>query len=177
MMTCFKNLFKHLKNCYQTKMNREMSQHNSVFCKCTEFFFQKKKKNWWNVPFSYLFFTFVQNIKPQKKNLSWPVYLNVFNHIVTFWKNYMTFCIQWFAMIIFGKSSFIFRFVGYGLVTKSFGAWCTFEEMVEKSKCQKMNVNLFTTKWEESSHLVSKGQNPLKLLLYTNDSQYYIPAL
>jgi hypothetical protein len=27
--------------------------------------------------------------------LSWHVYLNVFNHIVTFWKNYMNFCIWW----------------------------------------------------------------------------------
>jgi hypothetical protein len=50
------------------------------------------------------------------------------------------------AMITFGKNSFIFSFVGYGLVTKSFGAGCTFDEMGEKTKCQKMNVNLLTTK-------------------------------
>jgi hypothetical protein len=31
MMTNFKNLFKQLKNCYQTKTNREMSQHDFQF--------------------------------------------------------------------------------------------------------------------------------------------------
>jgi hypothetical protein len=36
--------------------------------------------------------------------------------------------------------------VGYGLVIKSLGPGCTFEEGAHKSKCQKMNVNLFTTK-------------------------------
>jgi hypothetical protein len=50
------------------------------------------------------------------------------------------------AISIFGKNSLIFSFVRYGLVTKSFGAKCTFEEVVEKTKRQKMNVNLFTTK-------------------------------
>jgi hypothetical protein len=39
------------------------------------------------------------------------------------------------------KKKFIFNFVDYGLVTKSLGARCTFEEAVEKTKCQKMNVN------------------------------------
>jgi hypothetical protein len=31
--------------------------------------------------------------------------------------------------------------VDYGLVTKSLGDGCTFEEVVEKTNCQKMNVN------------------------------------
>jgi hypothetical protein len=49
------------------------------------------------------------------------------------------------AITIFGES-FIFSLQGYGLVTKSLGAGCTFEKLKEKTKCQKMNVNLFTTK-------------------------------
>jgi hypothetical protein len=41
------------------------------------------------------------------------------------------------------ESSFKFSFVSYGLVTKSLEAGCTFEEVAEKIKCQKMNVNVF----------------------------------
>jgi hypothetical protein len=33
-------------------------------------------------------------------------------------------------------------FVDYGLVKKFLGARCTFEEVAEKTKCQKMNVNI-----------------------------------
>jgi hypothetical protein len=47
------------------------------------------------------------------------------------------------VIIILEESSFIFSFVSYGLVTKSVGAGCTFEEVGEKIKCPKMNVNLF----------------------------------
>ncbi len=36
------------------------------------------------------------------------------------------------ALTIFGKGSFIFCFVHYGLVIKSFGARCTFEEVAKK---------------------------------------------
>ncbi len=50
------------------------------------------------------------------------------------------------AIIIFGEKSFIFSLVGYGLVMKSLGAGCTFEEVAEKTKCQKMNVNIFRIK-------------------------------
>ncbi len=48
------------------------------------------------------------------------------------------------ALAIFGEGSFIFLWIA--LVAKSFEAGCTFEEVVEKEKCQKMNVNPFTTK-------------------------------
>jgi hypothetical protein len=51
-----------------------------------------------------------------------------------------------FAMTIFGESSFLFSLVGYGLVINSLGARCKFEEVEEKTKCQKMDVNLFPTK-------------------------------
>jgi acyl CoA:acetate/3-ketoacid CoA transferase beta subunit len=40
------------------------------------------------------------------------------------------------AMIIFGENNFIFSFVGYGLVTKSLAAGCTFEKVAEKTKCE-----------------------------------------
>jgi hypothetical protein len=50
------------------------------------------------------------------------------------------------AIIMFGKSNFLLNFVGYGLVTMSLAVGCTFEEVAKKTKCQKMNVNIFTTK-------------------------------
>ncbi len=39
------------------------------------------------------------------------------------------------------KHKLIFNIVDYGLVTKSLGAGCTFEEVAEKTNCQKMNVS------------------------------------
>jgi hypothetical protein len=68
------------------------------------------------------------------------------------------------AITIFEKNSFIFSFVDYELVTKSLGSKCTFEEVGEKTKYEKMNVNFSQPNEIESSHLVSRGQNPLKLL-------------
>jgi acyl CoA:acetate/3-ketoacid CoA transferase beta subunit len=50
------------------------------------------------------------------------------------------------AITIFGKNNCIFNIVNYGLVTKSLGAGCTFEDVAEKTNCQKMNMNFFTTK-------------------------------
>jgi hypothetical protein len=50
------------------------------------------------------------------------------------------------AIMLFGEKSFIFSLVGYELVTKSLGARCTFEELAEKTNCQKMNVNIFRIK-------------------------------
>jgi hypothetical protein len=37
----------------------------------------------------------------------------------------------------FGEYNFIFNFVGYGLLTKSHGAGCTFEEVGGESKMSK----------------------------------------
>ncbi len=48
--------------------------------------------------------------------------------------------------------------------TKSLEAGCTFEKVPKKTKCQKMNVNFSQPNQDESSHLVSREQNPLKLL-------------
>jgi hypothetical protein len=52
------------------------------------------------------------------------------------------------AITMFRKSNFTFNFVGYGygLMTKWLEVGCTFEEVAEKTKCQNMKVNLFTTK-------------------------------
>jgi hypothetical protein len=50
------------------------------------------------------------------------------------------------AIIIFGEINFIFSFVGYGLVLKSLEVGCIFENVEEKTKHQKMNVNVFSTK-------------------------------
>jgi hypothetical protein len=68
------------------------------------------------------------------------------------------------AITIFEKNSFIFNFVDYELVIKSLRARSTFEEVGEKTKYQKKNVNFSQPNEDESSHLVSKGQNPLKLV-------------
>jgi len=47
------------------------------------------------------------------------------------------------VVTIGGETSFIFSFVRYGLVRKSLGVGCTFQKMAQKTKCPKMNVNLF----------------------------------
>ncbi len=74
------------------------------------------------------------------------MHLNVFNHIVTFLKNYMNFLCMMGSLTIFGEDSFIFSFVIYRLMTKSLGVGCTFKKVVLETKCQKMNVNPCTTK-------------------------------
>jgi hypothetical protein len=43
----------------------------------------------------------------------------------------------------FGEDSFIFNFVGYGLVTKSFEAGCTFEEVGGEIKMSKEECESF----------------------------------
>ncbi len=91
MMTCSRNLSKNLKNCYKTKINKEMFQHDfQFFCKYNNFFLPKTK--WSNILFSYLFFTFVQNFKPKKKKLVMTRVFECFqSHCQMF--NYMNFCI------------------------------------------------------------------------------------
>jgi len=63
MMACSRNISIHLKNCYQTKTNKEMFQHDFQFFANLMIFFAEKKGDQ-IIPFSYLFFTFVQNFKP-----------------------------------------------------------------------------------------------------------------
>jgi hypothetical protein len=119
MMTCSKNLFKHLKNCYQTKTNRECNNVIFIFFANLMIFFSKSK--WSNISFPYLFFTFVQNFKPKRKkekDISWHMYMNVFNHIVTLLKELHEFLCTIDAINIFGKNSLIFSFVSYGIGDK-----------------------------------------------------------
>ncbi len=47
------------------------------------------------------------------------------------------------AIITFGENSFIFSFVGYGLVTKSLAAECTLEKVAEKTKMSKDEYEYF----------------------------------
>jgi hypothetical protein len=57
-MTCFMNLSKHLKGCYETKTNREMLEYDfQIFANLNDFLKTKIK---------YFLFTFVQNFKPKK---------------------------------------------------------------------------------------------------------------
>jgi hypothetical protein len=111
-------------------------------------FFSKSK--WSNISFPCFIFTFVQNFKPPnkflKKRLVMTCVFECFQSHCHILKELHEFLCTMDAINIFGKNSLIFSFVGYGLVTKWLGAECTFEEVVEKTNCQKMNVNFFTTK-------------------------------
>ncbi len=57
MMTCSGNLFKHLKHCYQTKTNSEISQHDFH---CFENLMTLKKK-----VIKYFIFIFIFHICPK----------------------------------------------------------------------------------------------------------------
>jgi hypothetical protein len=50
------------------------------------------------------------------------------------------------SVTFFGEGDFIFNFLGYGFVRKSFGVECTFEEVVKKQNVKNTNVNPFTMK-------------------------------
>ncbi len=52
-------------------------------------------------------------------------------------------------------------------MTKSLGARCTFEEVREKTKYQKMNVNSSQPNEKESFHLVSRGAKSLEATIYS----------
>jgi hypothetical protein len=136
MMTCSRNLSKHLKNCCQTKTNMKMFQHSfQYFANLVTFFSQKKVMK----------FLFHICAKFQTKIFLFLIMACVFecflSHCQILKELHDLFCMMG-AITSFGKNSFIFNFVDYGLVTKSFGARCTFEEVAKKTECQKMNVNL-----------------------------------
>jgi hypothetical protein len=133
MTTSSRNVFKHLKICYKTKTNRE---HD----------FQEQKKRL-NIPFSCLFFIFEQNFKQKKRLVMTCVFECFQSHCHILNELHDVLCMMG-VLTIFGKGNFIFSFVGYGLVTKSLEVRCTFEEVANEKKCQKMNVNIFTTKLE-----------------------------
>jgi hypothetical protein len=63
MMTCSSNLFKHLKHCYQTKTNSEISQHDFH---CFENLMTLKKKS--DQIFSFhIYFSHLSKISNPKK--------------------------------------------------------------------------------------------------------------
>jgi hypothetical protein len=69
------------------------------------------------------------------------------------------------AIIILGKNSFKFSFASYGLMTKSLGLECTFEEVAQKYKMSKDEYEYVYNQIRMNNlNLVSKGQSSLKLL-------------
>jgi hypothetical protein len=140
MMICPRNLSKHLKNCYQTKTIRKMFQHDFhflFFCKSYDFFSQKKVIKYFLFIF---FFHICANFQTQKIN-DYDIAFEFFQSHCHILKELLEFLCMMSAITNFGKNSSIFSFVDYELVTKSLGVRCTFEEVAEKTKCQKMNVN------------------------------------
>jgi hypothetical protein len=118
----------------------KMFQHSfQFFANLMNFFSQKKDQN-----FLFIFIFHVcakfQTKKKKKKMIMTCVFECFQSHCHILKELHEFFCMIG-AIPIFGKNSFIFSFVDYGLMTKSLGARCTFEEVAEKTKCQKMNVN------------------------------------
>jgi len=114
----------------------------SIFWKLNDFFL-KNEINFFL--FSFFFPTFAQNFKPTtKKDSSWCVFecFKSHCHILKTLHEYLCSALVTF----FGEGNFIFNFLGYGFVRKSFGAECTFEEVVKKQNVKNSNVNPFTMK-------------------------------
>jgi hypothetical protein len=67
--------------------------------------------------------------------------------------------------------------VGYGLVTKTFMVECTFQVVVDKTKCQIMNVVPWGTKlrWIISPNFF--GAKSFEATIFYNDFQHNIPTL
>jgi hypothetical protein len=65
MMTCSRNLFKNLKNCYQTKTNKKMSQHDFYFFGKSNEFFLKKKSD--KIVYFHIYFSHLCRISNQQK--------------------------------------------------------------------------------------------------------------
>jgi hypothetical protein len=124
-----------------------------------------------------MFFCICEKLHTKKKVVSWHVYLNFSNPIVTFWRNCMNcFGVWWVPQPFFEK-------VVLYLVLEIINWWQSHlgpKLMVwrwwGKTKCQKMNVNFFTTKlgWNHLTK-VSRAQNPLGASILYNDSQHNIP--
>ncbi len=89
------------------------------------------------------------------------------------WHTHTLFCVRWVPITIFGESSFTFSFVG--LVTWDWGAHLRLRQ--RKQKCQKTNVNLFTTKLGWIISRSCQGPKSLEATVLYNESQHNIPAL
>jgi hypothetical protein len=113
MMTCSRNLFKHLKHCYQIKTNREMLQHDFHFIvNLMTFSFFKVIK--------YSLFIFIVHICAKFQTKERYECFQSQCHVL---KELHEFLFMMGAITIFGKNSFIFNFGGYELVTKSLRDW------------------------------------------------------
>ncbi len=113
-----------------------MFQHSfQYFANLVTFFSQKKVMK-------FLFHICAKfQTKKNKKLIMTYVFECFLSHCQILKELHDLFCMMGY-ITSFQKNSFIFNFVDYGLVTTSFGARCTFEEVAKKTKCQKMNVNL-----------------------------------
>ncbi len=122
MMTCFRNLSKLFFNCYQTKTNRKMFQHDFQFFADLMIFFSQKKEE--VIKHCFLIFIFHICAKFQtKENLVMTCVFECFQsggHILKELHDFL--CMMGAITIINGQNSFKFNFVDYGLVTISLGA-------------------------------------------------------
>jgi len=141
MMTCYRNLSKHFfLKITKPKPIGKCCNMIFNFCKSIDFFFSKKKV------IKYSLFIFIVHIcaksqTEKNKRLLLTCVSECFqSHCHTF-KELHEFLMC--AVTIGGETRFIFSFVRYGLVRKSLGVGCTFQKMAQKTKCPKMNVNLF----------------------------------
>ncbi len=117
-----------------------MFQHDFQFFVDLMIFFSKKRRSAQTFLF-YIYFSHLCKIS-KKINLVTTCVFECFQlggHIL---KKLHVFLCMMGAITIFGENGFKFNYVDYGLVTISLGARGTFEGVVEKTKCQKMNVNV-----------------------------------
>ncbi len=132
-MTSSKKLFKHEKNCFQIKTNREMLQHDFHFFGIEWFIFIKM--------INYSFFIFIFHIcaKFQTKTkiyhddmCIWMFSITVSHFEKITWIFVYDGCLKPFLV----KSVSYLIFVSYGLVTKSPGVWGShMKKWREKIKC------------------------------------------
>jgi len=136
-MSCSRNLCKHWKHCYQTKTNKEMSKYDFLFfANLMNFLNQKIIKQFL---FILTFHNFPKFQTRKKKKLIMTCPFECFQSLKYILKKLHEFSNRMGPIIIFSE-------MGYELVKESLGTGCTFEEVEEKTKCQKMNVNIFRIK-------------------------------
>ncbi len=88
----------------------------------------------------------MQNFKPKTKILIITCVFECFQSHYHIFKKIHEFFNMMGVITMFGKKIVSCNFVGYGLAPKSLRVECTFEEVALKTKCQKLNMNIFTTK-------------------------------
>jgi hypothetical protein len=167
MITCSRNLFRHLKNWYQTKTNKRMLWHDFLLKKNYWSFSQKKSK--------YSLFIFIFHICANFQFLFYFLVVTcVFEcfqshcHIL---KELYEFLWMMSAIIIFEESSFIFSFVSHVWIgDKVTWGWVHIwgggrENKMSKDKCESLYKK--TRMNHLSPRLVSRRQNPLKLSFYS----------